>query len=214
MGEWISIFVHGIIIGLLASIPLGPIGVLCIQRTINKKFFSGFISGLGAASADTVFATIALFFYSIVLPYIEEHIQLIKIFGGLIIIAIGLKLFFDRNVSQIRRNRHGKNTYIKDFFSIFGLTISNPAYILVFFGWFAAFKIGDYHFTLATHIIMILGVLLGAASWWFFLISMVNLLRKKFTVRHIYYINRIAGIVISVLGLGALLTAFVKGLSF
>lgn len=214
MGDGISIFVHGIMIGLLASIPLGPIGVLCIQRTINKTFLAGFFSGLGAATADTLFATIALFFYSIVLPYIEEHIQIIKIFGGLIIIAIGLKLFFDRNVSQIRRNRHGKNTFVKDFFSIFGLTISNPAYILIFFGWFAAFKVGDYHFTILTHIIMILGVFLGAILWWFVLISMVNSLRKKFTVRHIFYINRVAGIVISILGLGALLTAFVKGLNF
>lgn len=214
MGDTILIFIYGILIGLLASIPLGPLGVLCVQRTINKRFTSGFVSGLGAATADTIFAMIALFFYAIVLPYIEKHIQLIKIVGGLLIITIGLKLFFSKSSSHLRRNRLNKSALLKDFFSIFGLTISNPAYILIFFGWFAAFKIGDLHFTLFTHILMILGVFLGAAMWWFTLIFSVNKLRKKFTAKHIFYINKSAGIIISVLGLGAILTAFIKDLNF
>ena len=213
MSESISIFLHGVLIGLLASIPLGPIGVLCVQRTINKKFISGYFSGLGAAAADTVFAMIALFFYAAVLPYIEKHIQLIKIVGGLLIVIIGLKLYYSKESTDIRLNRQSKSAIIKDFFSIFGLTISNPAYILVFFGWFATFRIGDYNFTLLTHILMIIGVLLGAAIWWFILTFSVNLLRKKFTAKHIFYINRIAGILISILGLGAILTAFIKDLN-
>lgn len=214
MGDSLIILIYGILIGLLASIPLGPIGVICIQRTINKRFTSGYISGLGAAVADTFFAMIALFFYAIVLPYIEKHIQLIKIVGGLLIIIIGLKLYFAKDATHIRRNRQSKSALLKDFFSIFGLTISNPAYILVFFGWFAAFKIGDLNFTIFTHVLMILGVLVGAATWWLILTSSVNLLRKKFTARHIFYINKIAGALISVLGLGAILTAFIKDLNF
>lgn len=214
MHDSIYILPIGILIGLLASIPLGPIGVICVQRTINKKFTSGFVSGLGAASADTVFAMIALFFYSIVLPYLEKHIQLIKIFGGLLIVIIGLRLFFDKNTSNIRRNRQSTSALVKDFFSIFGLTISNPAYILVFFGWFAAFKVGDFHFTLLTHILMILGILAGAAAWWFTLTFSVNLLRKKFTVRHIFYINKSAGAIIALLGVLAIMTAFIKDLNF
>lgn len=214
MGDTIVILIYGILIGLLASIPLGPIGVLCIQRTINKKFTSGFISGLGAATADTLFAMIALFFYAIVLPFIEKHIQLIKIIGGLLIIIIGMRLYFAKDTSHIRRNRQSKSALVKDFFSIFGLTISNPAYILVFFGWFAAFKIGDLEFTFFTHVVMILGVLIGASAWWLILTYSVNLLRRKFTARHIFYINKIAGVVISILGLGAILTAFIKELNF
>ncbi len=210
MSDVFNIFVHGILIGLLASIPLGPIGVLCIQRTINKRFLSGLVSGFGAATADVIFATVALFFYAIVLPYIERHIHIIKIIGGLLIIIIGIKLFLEKQYSGIRRNRHSKRGLIKDFFSIFGLTLSNPAYILVFFGWFAAFKIGDYHFTLPTHIMMIIGVLLGAFMWWFILIFSVNLLRKRFSVKHIYYINKIAGLAISFLGLLAIITSFIE----
>ncbi len=210
MEDFISILLRGIVIGLLASIPLGPIGVLCIQRTINKRYISGLASGFGAATADVVFATIALLFYSIVLPYIEKHIHLIKIVGGVLIIAIGLKLFFEKTTTKLRRNRQSTRGLVKDYFSIFGLTLSNPAYILVFFGWFAAFKIGDFHFTLFTHIVMILGVLIGACSWWTFLITMVNLVRKRFTIKHIYYINKVAGIVIAILGAGAIFTAFVK----
>lgn len=209
MGE-VSIFIHGIIIGLLASIPLGPIGILCIQRTINKKLLSGFFSGLGAASADTIFAMISLFFYTYVIGYIERHMQLIKIIGGVLIIAIGIKLFLTKTNSSIKRNRQSNSALVKDFFSIFALTISNPAYILVFFGWFAAFKIGDYDFTIFTHTLMIIGVFIGAAIWWGILTFSVNILRKKFTIRHIYYINKVAGIIISILGFFAILTSFIK----
>lgn len=213
MGDSITIFLYGILIGLLASIPLGPIGVLCIQRTINKRFTSGFVSGLGAATADTIFAMIALFFYAIVSPFIEKNIQPIMVVGGLIICVIGIKLFFSKSATHIKRNRQSKGALVKDFFSIFGLTISNPAYILLFFGWMAAFKIVDLEFTIFTHILMILGVLIGTSLWWFTLTFCVNLLRKKFTAKHIFYINKIAGIVIAVLGIGAIISAFIKTLS-
>ena len=205
---WIDLFFKGFVVGLLASIPLGPIGVLCVQRTINKRFSSGFASGLGAATADTTFATIALFFFSLAVPYIEKHLTLLKVVGGIIIFVIGLVIFLKKTSSQIRRNRNTKPNLLKDYISIFLLTITNPAYILVFFGLFAAFKVGEVDFTPGTHLLMILGVLAGAALWWFILTFSVSLFRKKFRARHIYYINKLAGLAILTLGAIAMVSAF------
>lgn len=204
---YVEIIIKGFIIGLLASMPLGPIGVMCVQRTINKKFLSGFISGCGAASADLVFATIALFFFSFIEPYLENHLEIIKLVGGLVIAIIGLSILLKKNVTNLRQNRNGKRNLVKDFFSIFVLTVTNPAYILVFLGLFSYFKVGDIDFNIFTHIIMLIGVLSGAVLWWFMLTTMINSFRKKFTLKHIFYINRIAGIAILGLGVFAMISS-------
>lgn len=210
---YIDIIIKGLIIGLMASMPLGPIGVMCIQRTINKKFLSGFISGAGAASADLVFATIALFFFSFIEPYLENHLEIIKLIGGLIITAIGLSILLKKNVANLRQNRNGKRNFIKDFLSIFILTVTNPAYILVFLGLFSYFKVGEINFTIFTHIIMLIGVFVGALLWWFILTTIVNSFRKRFTLKHIFYINRIAGVAISGLGIIAVISSILEYIS-
>jgi threonine/homoserine/homoserine lactone efflux protein len=90
----LSLLLKGIMIGLLASIPLGPIGVICIQRTINKGKTSGFISGLGAAVADTIFAAIAGFSLTYIITFIQEQRLIIEVVGGVIVILLGLKTFY------------------------------------------------------------------------------------------------------------------------
>ena len=206
--SFVEIIIKGIIIGLMASMPLGPIGVMCVQRTLNNKFLSGFVSGCGAATADLLFATIALFFFSIIEPYLSKNIELFKFIGGAIIAVVGISILL-KKIGKLRQNRNSKRGLVKDYFSIFGLTVTNPAYILVFLGLFSYFKIGEMEFTLFTHILMLTGVLIGALSWWFFLTSMVNLLRKRFTAKHIFYINKTAGVVIFSLGLIAMISSVV-----
>ncbi|MBE9487640.1 MAG: LysE family transporter [Bacteroidetes bacterium] len=205
---YVEIIIKGIIIGLMASMPLGPIGVMCVQRTLNNKFLSGFVSGCGAATADLLFATIALFFFSIIDPYLSKNIELFKFIGGAIIAVVGVSILL-KKIKNLRQNRNSKRGLLKDYFSIFGLTVTNPAYILVFLGLFSYLKVGEMQFTLFTHILMLTGVLIGALSWWFFLTSMVNLLRKRFTAKHIFYINKTAGVVILSLGLIAMISSVV-----
>ena len=90
--EFIALL-KGIVIGLVASIPLGPIGVMCIQRTLSKSHRSGFISGLGAATADSLFATVALFSLTVVMSFIENYIAIIKALGGISVIIVGMAIF-------------------------------------------------------------------------------------------------------------------------
>ena len=93
-----TLFLRGFIIGLLASIPLGPIGVLCIQRTLSKSQKSGFVSGVGAATADTIFATVAFFSLAVVMGFIQNHIMLVKVIGGMCVMIVGVKIFLSNQM--------------------------------------------------------------------------------------------------------------------
>lgn len=201
----------GFIIGLLATLPLGPIGVLCVQRTITKKFIGGYFSALGAATADTIYAAIALFAVSLIKPYIDKHIFIITILVGILIIGMGVKLFLSKiGQSQIKHNRQSKLSLVKDYLSVFFLTISNPAYFFILIGYFVSFGINGDTMTPSQHFSMILGVAMGACSWWFVLMFSVSLIRKKFKAIHIYYFNKVSGVLIMIFGIAAIIKAFIN----
>ena len=199
--EFIALL-KGIVIGLVASIPLGPIGVMCIQRTLSKSHRSGFISGLGAATADSLFATVALFSLTVVMSFIENYIAIIKALGGISVIIVGMAIFL--------KNRAGKGSLWSDYLSLFFITLANPAFILIFVALFAAWGISYDGIGFTDGMIMILGVLGGASLWWFTLTFCVSLLRKKFRPRHLLWINRVTGAVIVVLGAMAILSIFIQ----
>ena len=205
-----ALLFKGILVGLLASIPLGPIGVMCIQRTLSRNHRSGFVSGLGAACADTIFATLALFSLTLVLTFIENNIMLIKALGGICVIIVGVKIFLSNPVVQIRKNRAGKTNLWQDFISMFLITLTNPAFILIFVALFAAFGISREGLGNEGGALMIAGVLSGASLWWFSLTFVVGLLRRRFRPRHLLWINRISGAVIVLLGAAAILLMFVN----
>ena len=184
--EFIALL-KGFVIGLIASIPLGPIGVMCIQRTLSKNHRSGFVSGLGAATADSIFATIALFSLTVVMSFIENYIAILKALGGISVIIVGMTIFL----------------------TVFFITLTNPAFILIFVALFAAWGISYDGIGFFDGMVMILGVLSGASLWWFTLTFCVNLLRKRFRPRHLLWINRLTGAVIVVLGAVAILSIFI-----
>lgn len=206
----LTLFLRGIVIGLMASIPLGPIGVLCIQRTLSKNHRSGFVSGLGAAFADIIYASLAFFSLSVVTAFIESHMLLIKVIGGLAIMMVGARILFSNPVVQIRRNRAGKTSLVQDFVSVFLITLANPVYILIFIAFFAMFGMSSATLGAFDGAFVLAGVLSGASLWWFTLTFGVSLLRKRFRPRHMLWINRIAGTLIVVLGAATVLLMFVN----
>lgn len=204
------LLLKGIAVGLLASIPLGPIGVLCIQRTINKGRLSGFFSGMGAAFADTVFATIAGFSLTFIMDFIEEWKTEFQIGGGILILLLGLKIFMTNPISQMRKTRRQKNRLFEDFFSVFLLTVSNPMAIFLFVALFAGVNVvadGE-NFMSAGAILG--GVLFGASLWWFTLTSFVNIYRKRFRLRQLWWINKIAGAVVMLIGVATIVELLFK----
>lgn len=211
----LEVLFRGICVGVAASITVGPVAVLCIQRTLSKSRRSGIVSGFGVACADSFMAMAALFCYSILQTRIEQYNTLLRIIGGIFVVIVGVYIFSQNPVPQIRRNRAGKTSLWQDFASIFGLTISNfimvIPYILAFF---AVFKISGDDMT-ATGFggflraaCVIAGFFGGSAAWWTLLACVLNLFRRRFRPRHMLTINHAAGLLIGILGIYTILSTF------
>ena len=197
----------GIIIGLSVSIPLGPIGIIAIQRTLTKGKISGFVSGLGAGFADTIYAVLAGFGITIIVDFLVEHHILFQAIGGIFLLYLGIRTFYKNPIKQFRQPK-GKSNLIGDFLSTFFLTISNPLAIFLFIGVFAAIGLMDTNFDNLTLSYIILGVMIGTSTWWFVLSTLINIFRHKIRLRSLNWINKISGIVILIFGLFAILSLF------
>ena len=193
-------FFEGIIFGVLVSAPLGPIGVLTIQRTINKGRNSGIFTGLGALTADTFYAALAGFGVSIITNFLENYQIAFRSIGGLILLLLAYKIFNTNITEQVKNRKLGKTNYFSDFISTFMLTLSNPLTI-IFFG-LAYASIGvESSFNLETLLSLIVGISTGAAIWWFGLVSIISIFKDKFRLRQLWWINKITGILIAIFSL-------------
>lgn len=132
-----DLFLKGIIIGLAVSVPLGPIGVLIIQRTVNKDRVAGFVSGMGAATSDAIYAIIAGFSLSWIIDFVRQYQFTFQTLGALIIFLLGVHIFQKNPVKDIRRSRRKGSTYLQDYISTFLITFPNPLVIFVFLAVFA-----------------------------------------------------------------------------
>jgi threonine/homoserine/homoserine lactone efflux protein len=193
---YLTLLLKGILIGFLVSIPLGPIGILVIQRTVNKSRIAGLMSGMGAALSDTVYAVIAGFSLTFIIDFIRENELLFQTFGAVVVLALGIHIFFKNPVTDLRRNRLKGNTHFQDIISSFLVTISNPLTVFVFIAVFTSSGVAinmekPYH-----SFFVILGIFSGAFIWWFSLSGVVSLVKHKINLRILWWINKTAGILI------------------
>ncbi|QZT37692.1 LysE family translocator [Halosquirtibacter xylanolyticus] len=202
---FLELFVKGVIIGLCASIPLGPIGVLCVQKTINKNRRAGFYAGLGAASSDTIYAIIAGFSLNYIIEVIRTHEVMFRFFGAGILIILGWHIFKSDPSADVQKFKRKTASYWQDYFFTFLLTFSNPLAILIFFSIFARFKLVINTSDPLPAAMLIGGIFIGATLWWFSLTSLVNMFRHKFNMQNLRLGNRIAGSVIIVFAVTTLL---------
>jgi len=194
------LLLKGIIVGISTSAPLGPLGILCIQRTINKGVLSGLVSGLGAAVADIIYAAIAGFGISIIADFLKEYQMLIRILGGIVLLIVGIMIFRSNPIKQIRQQKAQKRNYVSDFISSFVITFTNPITIVVFGAVFASLGL-DQVTNLNPIVLTLLGIFAGALLWWLALTIFINIFRNKIRLRNLWWINKITGIVVSVFGL-------------
>lgn len=197
----ITALVKGFIVGLGASIPLGPLGVLCVQKTLGNGRNSGFITGLGASVSDTFYAAISLMGLAFIQNLIDENMDWVMFIGGLIIMYIGVKIYLTNPIKQIKQKNKNKK-HVEDFFEALFMTITNPGAIFLILGLFAAvgINVGE-TVSKSTLIATLWGVFAGSAAWWFALSTTINVFRKRFRIKQLMMINKISGIVIFVLGL-------------
>lgn len=203
--------IKGIIVGLGASIPLGPIGILCIQRTLSKGKWSGFATGMGAAISDIIFSAIALLGLAFVNDFLTTYREWVMLFGGAVVAGFGLKIFITNPIKQIKRVQEGNHQYIQDFASSFIMTITNPGAIFLIIGMFAFIGIdsGSYEFGLVLAPAL-LGVFIGTLGWWFTLSTVINMFRNKFRLKQLLVTNWIAGTIIMAIGIVSLFEGLIQ----
>jgi threonine/homoserine/homoserine lactone efflux protein len=200
--------IKGILVGLLASVPLGPAGVLCIQRTLNRGRRAGFFSGMGVAFADTSFALVAVLSLSVVEEWIADKGNILQLLVGVVVVAVGVKIMLTNPVKQLRaRGKQQQGNLGKALISLFLLTI-NPINILPVLFLMGLFKVSVS--SAWPTIVVVLSVLTGALSWWLFLSTIVSHYRKHFKLRQMWWINKVSGGIILLLGTLAFADGAVK----
>jgi threonine/homoserine/homoserine lactone efflux protein len=198
-------FLKGLIIGFVIAAPVGPIGVLCARRTLMHGRRAGFFSGMGAATADAIYGFIAAFGLTFISAFLVDHQFLLRLVGGGLLLYLGVKAFMARPVKKTdlpRSARHYAGMYTSTFF----LTLTNPMTILSFAAVFAGFGLAGTTGSVLSAGVLILGVYLGSALWWLFLVALFSLYRKRFQAHQLVWVNRIAGTIITASGILALLS--------
>ena len=192
------IFLKGLIIGFSIAAPVGAIGVLCIKRTLTQGQLAGFVSGLGAATADGLYGCVAGFGLVFVSQFLTAQQFWLRVIGGVFLCYLGVKTFLDKPVKESILVH--KSSLLNAYFSTFGLTLINPSTILSFAAIFAGLGLTN---TNGSAALLIAGVFLGSAAWWLILSSSVSLLRLK--TPQLSLLNRASGIILITFGLLALL---------
>ena len=198
----ISFLGRGIIIGLAIAAPVGPIGILCIRRTLAEGRKIGFVSGLGAASADACYGAVAALGLTAVSSRLVSHQDLIKLIGGLFLCYLGIR------IARATPAANDANAYTpsmaKAYGSTFALTLTNPTTILSFVAVFAGLGLAEMEGDRAPALLLVIGVFLGSAFWWLVLSGTVSLLRGKLTPNRLRWVNWISGTILVGFGLLAL----------
>ena len=194
--------VKGFLVGLGASIPMGPIAILVIQKTLSKGHRAGFFTGLGASVVDTIYAIIAIFALAFAQSFIDRHENIIFLVGGAILILIGLSMALS-NPFRRKRKTDGRRASFSstDFLQAIAMGVSNPMAIFVIFALFAFVGITDQTPRSWNVAPIILSVSGGTVAYWFLFSWALSRFREKFSLRTILWISRVMGAMVVIVGL-------------
>lgn len=201
----LEVIYKGIIIGIIVSAPMGPIGILCVQRTLNRGRLHGLASGLGAMVSDLIYASITLIGLGFMDNFLNNNQILIQVIGSIVIILFGVALFYTNPLKVMKTTTNSIDTrYKHDFITAFFLTLSNAAIIFLFISLYARFQYNPLERNWFTFAVGMLSIGIGALAWWFFITTYVSKLKRYFNRQSLKFFNRVVGIVLILLGvLGA-----------
>ncbi|HTB05618.1 MAG TPA: LysE family translocator [Bacteroidia bacterium] len=199
----LSYLFKGIIIGLSIAAPVGPIGVLCIKRTLSEGMVSGFVTGLGAAAADTIYGIVAAFGITAITNALVAQQMWIHTIGGMFLLYLGFRIVTGNPANEAAKAE--SKSLLWNFISTFFLTLTNPTTVLSFMAVFAGIGIGTSGYMSSA--IVAGGVCLGSVLWWFILSGIMSRLRSKVNDSMLIWIKRLSGMIIVGFGIWALYTA-------
>lgn len=189
--------------GFLLSAPVGPIALLCVQRTLTLSRMTGFLSGLGAALADAVYGFIAALGLTLISKMLMEHRNWMQVVGGAFLCIVGVRTFFAKVVE--RRAAPKWPGLVGAFFSAFFLTLTNPMTFVALAAIFASVGLGSVRDNKVDMGALVGGVFVGSALWWTILVGGAHALRSKMTLERLGKLNRVAGVIVFCIGLTYLL---------
>ena len=213
MSDALLLVFSGIVMGLIAAVPIGPVNLICIRRSFAFGPLNGFVSGLGAAIGDGVFAAVTGLGLTWVAQLIEGYAAIIELIGGALMVFFGYRAFVAPDAPRLEEAaiRIGGSSLAGAIISTFALTITNPATLLAFTAMFAglgglaggAGSYGDAGFVVA-------GVVIGSTGWWLALTSVIGFFHTRIDSAALRLINRISGGLVTLFGLAVLVNLVVK----
>lgn len=205
----LDFLLKGSVIGFLMAVPVGPIGILCIRRSLACGRISGFFSGLGAATADALYGTIAAWGITFTSCFLNKHQNIIQLIGAGFLLILGTKIFLETLLTEEQLSCTTAN-FVRDYISALFLTLANPLTILSFAAVFAGFGLTDACGNYWQALFLVVGVFCGSGLWWLTLSSTVGLMHKRITPRATRLINKISGAIIICFGLGVLINVLIR----
>src|SRR5215211_359960 len=196
--NYVGLLLKGMIIGFAIAAPVGPIGVLCIRRTLAEGRTSGFVSGLGAATADAIYGSVAALGLTFVANFLVSGEMWFRLVGGAFLVFLGVRTFLA--LPAERAASTGKSGLPGAYASTLFLTLTNPATILFFAAIFAGLGAGNPGGDVPSVVLLVLGVFLGSALWWLVLSGVTSLFRARLSVGGLRWVNRISGTVLATFG--------------
>lgn len=200
----LQLILKALAIGITISAPMGPVGVLCIQRTLNKGRVIGLATGVGAAVSDIMYCLLTAFCLSFVEDFLLRNQAVLSIIGSVVLIGFGLYLFRTNPVKSLKKNPGKKTSVRSSMITGFLFTFSNPFIVLLIMGLFTRFNFHDASFKFYHYLIAFLFIAVGALLWWYFVTLLVSKVRAHFNLRSLWVINKITGSIIILLSLGGL----------
>ncbi len=203
------ILMTGLLIGIFISAPMGPIGMLVIQRTLNKGQLAAFFTGVGASLSDLIYCLLTGLGLSFVTDFIESNRDILQLIGSLMLVLYAGYLFRANPSRSLNKpESENVNTYWRDFGTGFILTFSNPLILFFIISLFARFNFMNADYQFYHYIIGYLSIAIGAIGWWFVITYFVNKVRAHFNVRSLWLVNRVMAVLILIMALIGFGTSF------
>lgn len=209
------ILIQGIVFGFFLALPVGPVGVLCVQRTLAEGRMHGLLSGLGAAFGDALFGAVAAFGISAVKDWLEAHQDDLRIVGGVILLVLAARTLLGKSGHTLRSSKHDVNenrvvthSLVKDFVSTFVLAVTNPITLIAFAGLLATLGITEAGASVGNASILVVGVFAGSAVWWIAISTTAGILRPFVDGTYQAWMNRVSAMILLGFGIYALLSGF------
>ncbi|MBN1532901.1 MAG: LysE family transporter [Spirochaetes bacterium] len=194
----LTLLVKGLLIGFFTAVPIGPIGIMCIQQSISCGKRQGFISGLGAATADMLFGSIAIFGVTMISDFLMDNNLIIRATGGVMLLVIGTRIMMGRQ--ENRPSEVKRDNMFQSYLTMLLLTLTNPMTILAYMTILALFNIVSTDRGPLSSSLLVTGIFFGSALWFSLLTVLAHVLKSRLTEKALIRLNRALGALLLIFG--------------